>query len=45
MTKRTLEGTNKKAIGVSGFRIRMKSKSGQKIINKRRKKKRKQLSL
>lgn len=45
MTKRTLGGTNKKAVGVSGFRIRMKSKQGRKVINNRRRKQRKKLSI
>lgn len=45
MTKKTLGGTNKKAISVSGFRARMKSKQGRKIINSRRRKKREQLSI
>nr|YP_011005092.1 50S ribosomal protein L34 [Analipus japonicus]WAM61955.1 50S ribosomal protein L34 [Analipus japonicus] len=45
MTKRTLGGTNKKAIAVSGFRARMKTKQGCGVINKRRRKKRKNLSL
>nr|QSV12727.1 ribosomal protein L34 [Phaeophyceae sp.] len=45
MTKRTLGGTNKKAIAVSGFRSRMKTNSGCTIINNRRRKKRKQLSI
>ena len=45
MTKRTLGGTNKKAVAVSGFRARMKSKQGCKIINNRRRKKRKNLSI
>nr|WRW10670.1 50S ribosomal protein L34 [Ascoseira mirabilis] len=44
MTKRTLGGTNRKAIAVSGFRARMKSKQGCNVINNRRKKKRKKLS-
>lgn len=43
MTKRTLEGTKRKVIAVSGFRARMKTKQGCKIINNRRKKKRKNL--
>lgn len=43
MTKRTLEGTKRKVIAVSGFRARMKSKQGCKIINNRRKKKRRNL--
>lgn len=45
MTKRTLEGTNKKAIRKSGFRARMKTKNGQNIINGRRRKQRKRLAI
>lgn len=45
MTKRTLKGTNRKAKRVSGFRTRMKTKSGKKIIQARRRKGRKQLSI
>ncbi|CAM9091391.1 unnamed protein product [Discosporangium mesarthrocarpum] len=45
MTKRTLGGTNKKAISVSGFRTRMKNKQGRQVINNRRQKKRKRLSI
>nr|YP_009455769.1 50S ribosomal protein L34 [Dictyopteris divaricata]YP_010205275.1 50S ribosomal protein L34 [Grateloupia livida]AQZ24986.1 50S ribosomal protein L34 [Dictyopteris divaricata]UAV85844.1 50S ribosomal protein L34 [Grateloupia livida] len=45
MTKQTLQGTNRKSIAVSGFRARMKSKEGRKVINRRRKKKRKELSI
>ena len=45
MTKRPLRGTNKKSVAVSGFRARMKRKAGRKVINSRRKKKRKILSL
>ena len=45
MTKRTLGGTNKKAVRVSGFRARMKNKQGRKVINNRRRKKRKNLSI
>ena len=44
MTKRTLEGTKKKAIRKSGFRARMKTKNGQNILNARRRKNRKRLS-
>ena len=44
MTKRTLGGTNRKAIRVSGFRARMKTKSGKNIIQARRRKGRKTLS-
>lgn len=45
MTKRTLGGTRRKVITVSGFRARMKSKAGSKIIKNRRKKNRKKLSI
>ncbi len=45
MTKRTFGGTNIKAIRVSGFRARMQTKSGRKVINKRRARGRKRLSL
>jgi large subunit ribosomal protein L34 len=44
MTKRTLEGTTRKSVRKSGFRARMKTKSGQNIINARRRKERKRLS-
>nr|YP_009550354.1 ribosomal protein L34 [Characiopsis acuta]QAA11287.1 ribosomal protein L34 [Characiopsis acuta] len=44
MTKRTLEGTKKKSIRKSGFRARMKSKTGQNIIKARRRKNRKRLA-
>lgn len=45
MTKRTLRGTKKKVIAVSGFRARMKNKQGSQVLNKRRRKKRKNLSI
>lgn len=45
MTKRPLGGTNRKALRVSGFRARMKTHSGKKIIRARRKKGRKSLSI
>ena len=32
MSKRTLGGTNRKAIRVSGFRARMKTHSGKKLF-------------
>ena len=38
MTKYTLNGTKRKSIKISGFRSRMKSKCGQKILKNRRKK-------
>jgi large subunit ribosomal protein L34 len=44
MTKRTLEGTNRKSLKKSGFRSRMKTKNGQNIINARRKKNRARLA-
>ncbi len=44
MTKRPLGGTKKKAVAVSGFRARMKKPNGKKVINRRRKKRRKILS-
>ncbi len=37
MTKRTLGGTKLKSTKVSGFRARMKTKSGRKILSLRRK--------
>ena len=45
MTKGTLRGTNRKRARKSGFRIRMKNPSGQKIIRSRRQKGRKQISI
>nr|YP_010338721.1 ribosomal protein L34 [Glaucosphaera vacuolata]UNJ18671.1 ribosomal protein L34 [Glaucosphaera vacuolata] len=44
MTKRTLEGTNRKKIRNSGFRSRMKTFKGKKIINARRRKGRNRLA-
>ena len=45
MTKRTLGGTNIKAIRVSGFRARMQTKNGRKVIKNRRARGRKRLSI
>nr|YP_009314044.1 Ribosomal protein L34 [Izziella formosana]SCW22298.1 Ribosomal protein L34 [Izziella formosana] len=45
MTKGTLGGTNRKRISTSGFRIRMKSPTGRRILNARRRKKRKNIGL
>ena len=45
MTKRTLGGTNRKAVRVSGFRARMQTKNGRKVIKNRRNRGRKKLSL
>lgn len=44
-TKRTLHGARKKAVKKSGFRARMATKSGSKILSNRRKKKRQQLAI
>lgn len=44
-TKRTLEGTNRKSIKKSGFRARMSTKSGSKILTNRRRKGRKKLAI
>nr|YP_010337603.1 ribosomal protein L34 [Dixoniella grisea]UNJ17188.1 ribosomal protein L34 [Dixoniella grisea] len=38
MTRKTLEGTKRKKIRKSGFRTRMKTHNGKKIIKSRRKK-------
>jgi large subunit ribosomal protein L34 len=38
MTQRTLRGTRLKKIRTSGFRARMASKTGRRVINARRKK-------
>ena len=38
MTQRTLHGTRLKKVRVSDFRARMKSKTGRRVINARRKK-------
>lgn len=45
MTKRTLRGTNIKRLRTSGFRARMESKTGRRIINSRRKKGRHKLAV
>jgi large subunit ribosomal protein L34 len=44
MTKNTLNGTKRKALKVSGFRARIATKSGRKILKLRRKKGRVQLA-
>ncbi|KAH8043036.1 50S ribosomal protein L34 (chloroplast) [Aureococcus anophagefferens] len=44
MTKRTLGGTKRKAIKVVGFRARMSTTNGRKVISNRRKKGRKALT-
>jgi len=45
MTKHTLNGSRRKAIKTSGFRARIKTQSGRKILRNRRKKRRNRLSL
>ena len=45
MTKRTLRGTNLKKVRTSGFRSRMASKTGRRIIKARRKKGRNKLTV
>lgn len=44
-TRRTLEGTKRKSIRKSGFRARISSKSGLKILNNRRRRGRKRLTI
>ena len=45
MTQRTLGGTNRKQKRKSGFRARMRTSSGKKLIQARRKKGRHRLSV
>jgi large subunit ribosomal protein L34 len=45
MTQRTLRGTRIKKVRTSGFRARMASKTGRRIINSRRKKGRAKLTV
>ena len=45
MSKHTNNGTRKKAIKTSGFRSRISTKTGRKILTKRRRKGRWKLSL
>ena len=45
MTQRTLRGTRLKKIRTSGFRARMASKTGRRVINARRKKGRNKLTV
>ncbi len=45
MTKRTLGGSNRKQKRTSGFRARMRSHTGRKVIQSRRKRGRRRLSV
>lgn len=45
MTRRTLEGTNRKQKRTSGFRARMRTHNGRKVIQARRKKGRHRLAV
>jgi large subunit ribosomal protein L34 len=45
MTQRTLRGTNRKQKRVSGFRIRMRTPNGRRVIKARRQKGRYRLSV
>jgi large subunit ribosomal protein L34 len=45
MSQRTLHGTRLKKVRVSGFRTRMNSKTGRRVINARRKKGRLKLTV
>lgn len=45
MTQRTLGGSNRKQKRTSGFRARMRTKNGQKVIQSRRKRGRYRLAV
>ena len=45
MSKSTLNGSRLKAVKVSGFRARLATKNGRKVINNRRRKGRKKLAI
>nr|YP_010903208.1 ribosomal protein L34 [Hypnea cornuta]YP_010903406.1 ribosomal protein L34 [Hypnea cryptica]WCH55661.1 ribosomal protein L34 [Hypnea cornuta]WCH55859.1 ribosomal protein L34 [Hypnea cryptica] len=45
MSKSTLQGSNRKRIRKSGFRARMKTSSGRRILNKKRRKGRKKINV
>ena len=45
MSKHTLNGSRKKVIKTSGFRARIKTKTGRKILRNRRRKGRWQLTI
>lgn len=45
MTQRTLHGTSRKRKRVSGFRVRMRTKNGRRVIKARRQKGRYRLAV
>ena len=45
MTKRTFGGTSRKRKRVSGFRVRMRSHTGRRVIRSRRKKGRERIAV
>lgn len=45
MTKYTLNGTRKKVLKTSGFRARISSKTGRKVLKRRKDKGRKRIAL
>ncbi|GCE64407.1 50S ribosomal protein L34 [cyanobiont of Ornithocercus magnificus] len=45
MTKHTLGGTSRKRKRVSGFRVRMRTHTGRRVIRKRRRRGRTQLAV
>ena len=45
MTKRPLEGTSRKRKRVSGFRVRMRTHTGRRVIRTRRKRGRSRLAV
>ena len=45
MTKRTLGGTSRKRKRVSGFRVRMRSHTGRRVLRTRRKRGRSRLAV
>jgi large subunit ribosomal protein L34 len=45
VSRRTLEGTNRKQKRTSGFRARMKTKNGRRVLKARRSKGRHQLAV
>ncbi|MDY6940416.1 MAG: 50S ribosomal protein L34 [Cyanobacteriota bacterium] len=45
MPQRTLHGTSRKRKRVSGFRVRMRVKTGRRVINSRRRKGRHRLAV